>query len=81
MRSSIPARSGICPYLQSCVCTCLCVCTLSDACSSIVYSGATILQCYGIKKPVCYIRDNEVIIVIESMLCYGSTNNTIIINM
>ena len=33
-------------------------------------SVAAILQCYGVKKPVCYIRDNEVIVM--SMLCCDS---------
>ena len=34
---------------------------------SITFSVATILQCYGVKKPVCYIRDNEVI----TFLCFA----------
>ena len=40
---------------------CVCVCTLSDTSFSDTISGAAILQSYGVKKPVCYIRDNEVI--------------------
>ena len=39
----------------------MCVCTLSDTSFSVTISGAAILQSYGVKKPVCYIRDNEVI--------------------